>query len=1727
MSISRRRGGHRAECTRLITEINRIRMLIPVDFIQLSAFCEELVRRRKIVSELDEEVQNALEDEEALAADMMGSSEFLITITECVKLVDQIVNAHKHQMSSGLTKSVALPTISLPTFNGSPLEWQGFWDIYNATIHQRQDIADASKFNYLISQLKGEAADLMRGFHLTDAEYLEAIELLRRTYGNKSYQVEAHLHALLDIPSPQNSAYGMSSFRSSYEGHLRGLRSLGKDVDAAGFVFAAIILRKLPISVRNSINRESKQDHWDLLSLRTAIEAEIGHLKAVESVQPYFTDQLENPPVLPVESHSTIMAVSSSQRRCHLCLSNAHTAHNCTEYTTPHDRRIQAMKLRLCFNCLRSAHQIKDCQSTTRCRHCERKHHSALCTTSVTSERNHKQTVNFGSERNHVSGGYGSASGIPRHPSVNGECTSAAAATHDIDTKHNTTVTTLLPTAIVNVGKFKSEFQIRALLDLGSQKTFIMSNVSKLLSLKPVSTTHLTIDGFCSSVRKKSYNIVDFNIFALNEIIKTEAIVVDKLPSNLCMPGRSRVVKDMLNSGYILADSTIDSDKFTDVGLLIGADQYYNFVHAAKVNNVTVIPSKLGAMLSGPIVGEKSDSSSVESISVLKVGLSEESSLSEQLAKFWEVDNVDNNLVNKNSFSEFKDCVRYEDSHFIARLPWRDSHPHLPSNYMLAYRRLKSNLNSLRKRQNVLKEYDKIIRGQLKSNFIERVDNLNTDFRCHYLPHHCVLKKSETTPVRVVFDCSARAKENLPSLNDCLFSGPPLINEMLSVLLRFRFGKYAAVSDIEKAFLMVELDEGDRDVTRFLWPENVDDPESKLLVYRFRVVLFGATCSQALLNVSIRVLLDQNSDLITKTVAESLYVDNLLYSTNSLQNLITFYEKSCIILKEGNFKLREWMSNSKTLNRSFALDKVNSVAPPDSCNVLGMKWNVDTDRLSLKIHTIDTSVPFTKRIILKQISKIFDPLGLLLPVTIRARLMMQRLWRSKIGWDEPIDEQTSALWSALANDLNKCQSIEVDRSLLLSESMDLYCYCDASTKAYGAVCYTKVNNSLKFQIAKARVAPLKNVTLPYLELMAAHTAAKLVKFVIDSFQSLARIINVYIMCDSEIVLSWISNCTSVKKCVCERINEIGALVPSAKWSHIEGRDNPSDYLTRGISAEDYLVCDSWFSGPEIVSNSDYVTCKPSLLDVETDKTTSLVAVLAVESSLTDFENIFCCFSNYSKMLRVFTHVLNFINNLRRKIKRSATTVTTVFEVENRLIKAVQTAHFPDVKKHLMDRKSSPAPNLVNQLNLKLDDEFIKCFGRLQNSSLPLGAKYPILLPNQSHFTTLLLNYYHVINLHAGVNHTLNYCRSKFWIIKGRQKIKKCLNKCVKCKRYQARPISMPSVAPLPNFRVQASTPFQVAGVDYTGHFNVKYRDTTCKVYICLFTCMSTRAIHLELVESGNTESFLYAFRRFVSKKSCPSLIMSDNAKVFQAAAVYLSALRVEWKFIPARAPHFGGVWERMIGITKLSLRKLLGRNLVTSVELQTIISEIECQVNNRPLTYVADDPENCPVTPAHLMYGRQINVVAMERSDSDNRVEAGRDSLYKRFEYVKRVIADCWINWKSDYIQSLRERDRKLLRKGCSLREGDVVLICDDGARSCWNLGKVEKLMKSSDNVLRAVQLKTKNGTITRPVIKLVNLEVVSSSDEAPGQSEALQSACRPERDAAVRAREALLRVRY
>ena len=1638
-----------------------------------------------------------------------------------------------------------LPKLVLPSFNGNPLEWQSFWDSFRSAVHDNSSISDVQKFNYLRAQLRDGAERVIAGLPLTSANYAKSIQLLKERFAQPHKIINAHMEALLNVPSPTDHLSSLRLFYDSVETHIRGLEALGKKTETYGDILVPIIQKKLPNGVKRNLARQNGNKEWQFDNLRKAILNEIEILEAGQNsssdyelssnsttatTAAFLTTMKPPVPPPPTEQRPT-------KRTCLFC-KGEHNPNDCNVVTDKGKRYSIVRDARVCFNCL-NRHSVSKCKSRNRCKVCHRKHHTSLC---QNVEPPPPVSSNASAATNKISGA----------PTTDNTAAPSVSSYHISDTDRHTPV--LLKTAVASVGSHNNHISAHILFDEGSQRSFITSDVATKLDLKPETQETISLSTFggnTSSVKRIDTATIYLET-ALEEIIPIRVIIVPTIAAPLTTYTGANV-RDLPHlKGLSLAQINVDDSPFT-VDILVGADHYWDIVEneVIKGPGPTAAKSKIGYLLSGPL--SNSNHSENLNTSILNV-VTEHHQEQFDLERFWRIESVG---VQPNSSEETPDFLKYyqdssimlEDGRYSAKLPWRPEHPPLPSNAEITKQRTRSMIRRLAADPEKLHMYNDIIQEQQSRGFIERVNNSDiTNGVCHYIPHHAVLKDSTTTPLRIVYDCSFKQGEQ-PSLNDCLQPGPPLLNDLPGILLRFRLHKYAITTDIEKAFLHVNLDQADRDATRFYWLSNVDDPESEFIVYRFKSVMFGATSSPFILNATLNKHLTQSTDQVSTDMLRNLYVDDLASGTSDDDSAVNYYQDARDKMSPVGFNLRSWSSNSPGVQRLAAKDHVLDTSPTKK--VLGMLWNIPSDTLQFSFKQATSPPPLsTKREVLQETAKVFDPLGLLQPVTVAAKILIQELWKEGIDWDEPLPPSLDQKWRAVAEEIGDATKLEFPRRYFTSDGSvdssdtELHVFADASQKAYGAAAYLVRENQSSLAMAKSRVAPTrKKLTLPELELMAALTAARLASYLQEQLQ----VTRVTLWSDSQIVLHWLRSTKLLKPFINTRIQEVKNLTSISNWKYCPTTDNPSDLLTRGITAHQLKTSSLWKHGPTWLPNRSQWPSWPttevlhlSVTETSIEGSTAHGSVPVQQQGLHRLINP-SDFSSLPRLLRVTAYVFRFVQLLQKKVVQQGP--ITAMEYDHAMTKWVKNRQSVVFHAEVdnLSTKSRHRTTLVRQLRLFLDDGgLLRCGGRIHNAPLSGNTKFPLLLPSKDHFTDLIIHSTHVKQLHAGVNSTLTALRQSYWVPSGRQRVKTLIDKCVTCRKVSGTAYNAPDPPPLPKSRMQQTQPFEVTGVDYTGALYVRNAGIETKVYICLFTCATTRAIHLEVVEDLTVETFLLAFRRFASRKSLPRKLISDNASTFVSANNELKELfqshalketlareGIEWLFIPKRAPWYGGFWERLIGLTKSTIKKVLGRAAVNLCTLQTIVVEVEAILNDRPLTYVSSDiKDEEALTPAHLLYGRRITSLPHPLVESDElndpTYQTNTDFLRNR-KRVSLLIQHFWQRWRHEYLTSLREFHKRSGINTESVKVGDVVLIHDDNPRVNWKLALVTSINRGRDGLVRSVNLRTANGTTNRPITRLHPLEVQAKEVQCHAEDETTRVETptpvrRPQRDAARRA---------
>ncbi|XP_015121269.1 uncharacterized protein LOC107044036 [Diachasma alloeum] len=494
----------------------------------------------------------------------------------------------------------------------------------------------------------------------------------------------------------------------------------------------------------------------------------------------------------------------------------------------------------------------------------------------------------------------------------------------------------------------------------------------------------------------------------------------------------------------------------------------------------------------------------------------------------------------------------------------------------MAEKRLTRVLNGLESKD-LLSDYQEVFDNWLEEGIIERVPNHELAKDIYYLPHRPVIKENSSTRIHPVFDASAKTKLG-SSLNDCLETGANLIELIPHLLMRFRERRIGVIADIRKAFLQISIRPEDRDNLRFLWKESPEQSEYQVL--RHRRVVFGVSSSPFVLGATLDLHLDtaiftqdsENDEELVRQLKQSFYVDNCVTSVDFLQCAEKFQEVATRTLKAGGFDLRDWEHSG-----------MSGVKAESS--VLGLRWNRVNDTLSLVCTVLQEEQPelVMKRIILSIAQKLFDPLGMICPVLIYPKLLLQRFWDKQLGWDTEVDVDTRDSFASWKEQLNCLRELSIPRWIfgagIAEASISLHAFVDASNTAYASVIYASVELpdevDVQFLIAKSRVAPKDSTTIPRLELLGATVGARLMDSVVSALTDKQP--ELYYWTDSLTVLAWIQRDKPWATFVWNRVQEIRRLSEPNAWRHIPGTLNPADLPSRECTAKQ-LVDSDWHKG---------------------------------------------------------------------------------------------------------------------------------------------------------------------------------------------------------------------------------------------------------------------------------------------------------------------------------------------------------------------------------------------------------------------------------------------------------------------------------------------------------------------------------------------------------------------
>ncbi|GBL92712.1 Speckle-type POZ protein-like B [Araneus ventricosus] len=803
---------------------------------------------------------------------------------------------------------------------------------------------------------------------------------------------------------------------------------------------------------------------------------------------------------------------------------------------------------------------------------------------------------------------------------------------------------------------------------------------------------------------------------------------------------------------------------------------------------------------------------------------------------------------------------------------------------------------------------------------------------------------------------------------------------------------------------------------------------------------------------------------------------------------------------------------------SYSFDKGQDVGP---VKTLGMLWDPKVDCLTYEVKIKDKD-SFSKREVLSEIGRLYDPLGLIGPIITKAKIFIQGLWKIKLDWSEQLPPDAIKEWKRFYLKLSEVNNLKIQRYILLPGTLriEIHGFSDASERAYAAVLYMKCfieSGQFKTSLlcSKSRVAPLKTLTIPRLELSAALLLSRLVKKFVPILQ--LPIDEISLWTDSTIVLAWIkTEPHKLKTFVSNRVAEIQTLTEDFHWKHICSKKNPADLVSRGCHADELLKNDMWFSGADL--QTDELEDNQFIPDPTSVDKLKCAVTLACNGYNSEFyDELFNRTNNFTKLIRIVSFIFRFINNTKAKECRNKVSKYLTAEELHRstefLARVAQLSEFKAEIDALKKGKDVAKTSKLKALDPFLDENaLLRVGGRLNNSDLPFESKHQIILPSKHKFTKLLFEQLHEKILHIGAQGLVHQIRLQYWPINGKGIARKIVHDCVGCFRQRPRVIEQ-LMGNLPAERVTPSAPFLNSGVDFCGPFQIKFKNQRkgiySKVYVAIFVCLATKAIRLETVTDLTTEAFIAASKRLCARRGRIATLMSDNASNFKGAASelnrlkklicktnetlanYLSSEAIQWKFIPPRSPNFGGLWEAGVKSFKHHLHRTLTNCKITIEEFETIVIQIEGILNSRPLIPLSDNINEYEVlTPGHFIIGRPITAIPEPEilDVSDNRLS--------RWQYTTKCVQTIWKRWKTDYLNHLQQRNKWQFKKD-NVRVGCLVLLKENDLPHCkWAMARILDLIYGNDDNINEYEVLTPGHFIIgRPITAIPEPEILDVSD--------------------------------
>ncbi|XP_062706189.1 uncharacterized protein LOC134287695 [Aedes albopictus] len=1637
----------------------------------------------------------------------------------------------------------------LPTFSGDPEEWPLFLSTFNSTTALCGFTNDENIVR-LQRSLKGRAYEAVKSRLLHPSNISGIMSTLKMLFGQPEVIVHSMMSKINSLPAlKEDKLETIVDFAVSVQNFCATVDACGLEEYFYNMTFLHQLVNKLPPSIKLSWAQYR-------LSLPTVNLTSFSNwlytlAEAASAVTIFEPKQVRADARMVKKNNSFVNAHSEEAssdhhysaphcakgvaNSCLVCKGNCQAIAKCQRFLEfPRDSRWATVRdLGLCRRCL---HQHKGgCQSKLCGKNgCELKHHELL----HNDQRSTQLPSNiFPSD----------ASKPPPN-----QCQVSTSHTVQNSTEHGCHVHQVTSShmlfrylPVVLHGKHQS-IETFAFLDDGSELTLLDEELANELQLEGEETQLCLLWTGGAKRREVGSKSVQLEVAARHSSSRRYTMQGVRTVAQLLLPSQTLNFEELSEVYPHLKGLPITSYQDVRPRILIGMkDQHLSLVQKSRegaLHEPVAVKTRLGWTICGE--GNRDNVANlVHSVfHICECNSPSNDSLHKLMKDYFAIDSLGVAQPKKQLLSVEEEQAQslletrtvLKGNRYETGLLWRYDNVRLPDSFPMALRRLQCLRKKMDKDSQLADALNKKITDLVEKGYARKLvdDELSQSFpRTWYLPIFPVMNVNKPGKIRMVWD--AAAISHGVSLNSALLKGPDQLCELFTILVQFREGQVALTGDVREMFLQVLMRQEDQQCQRFLWY----DEEGTLSVYVLQVMSFGACCSPS----SAQYVKNLNAERFRGDYPEAVeviqkrhYVDDMLVSVATEEEAIKLAQQVKKIHAEGGFEIRNWISNSKRVAEALEekpTEQKNLDLSPELATekVLGMWWCTNSDTFTYKVGwnrygraLLEGQTRPTKRQMLRVLMSVFDPLGLIAQFLMYLKVLLQDVWRSGIGWDDQVDENLFERWQTWLQVLPQIEQISIPRCYSSERYanhgyVELHTFVDASENGIAAACYLRFNHDTAVECsivaAKTRVAPLKFLSIPRLELQAALIGARLARTVSDALT--IRISRQVFWSDSQDVLCWIkSDHRRYSSFVAFRISEILELTEMADWRYVPTDLNVADDGTKWKGLPDLKPGARWFNGPQFLylpeEHWPRTLKKASTTDLEL-RPSAMVHCVAPDPIVRVND-----FSSWSRLVRVVAFVYRFFYNCRRRhmeesIMSGPLSSQEMKSAEAYLHRQTQLEAYPDEIALLqlsqnepkLSRTPLPKTSPLHQKSPLLDQNgVLRMRGRIANCDYATeDAKHPVILPRDHPTTRLIIAHFHQKFHHQNHETVINEIRQKYSVPKLRTAFANVRKGCQRCKNHRAIP-RVPIMADLPVARLDAfARPFTHVGVDFFGPYEIVIGRRTEKRWGMLATCLTTRAIHIEVAHSLSTDSCVMALRNFISRRGKPRTIHSDrgtnfvgaNRKMNEAKLIVDQAELIgefvdadtSWLFLPPSSPHMGGSWERLIGSVKKNLMAILPTRRLSDEVLRNLLTEVENTVNSRPLTHVPVDDESAPaLTPNHFLIGSSNGVKPLCTIDDSG------EALRQCWRLSQVQANRFWKRWINDYLPEITRRT-KWFTDTKPIQHNDVVVIVDSKLpRNCWPKGRIICTHPGKDGQPRSATVRTTSGIYERPVAKLAVLDV-------------------------------------